>query len=129
MADHAVSDAVTIRVDRFQRWLPQLVNAVASIGGMTTTELVAPGRVGWNVRLRAAIILAAVDVFGKGPTEIGRALGGRNHGAIIHAYQAAKRLMERDVEFQRIAQLADATAREIAGNAPALVAIEPERAP
>jgi hypothetical protein len=125
MADHAISDAVTIRVDRFRHWLPQLVAATAEIGGMDTTELVAPCRIGWNVKLRAAVILAAVDVFGKSWSEIGRALGGRNHATMIHAYKAAERLAEHDAEFRKLSTLIFAVAREIARRPTLTVEIEP----
>jgi hypothetical protein len=126
MADHAISDTVTIRVDRFRRWLPQLVAATAEIGCMDVTELVAPCRIGWNVKLRGAIILAAVDVFGKSWSEIGRALGGRNHATMSHAYKTAERLAQHDAEFRKLSQLILAVAREIARRPAMTVEIEPE---
>lgn len=126
MADHAIDGIVTIRVDRFRRWLPQLVTATAEIGGIDANELVAPGRIGWKVKLRSAIILAAVDVFGKSWSEIGRALGGRNHGTMIDAYKAATRLAEHVAEFRKLSQLIQSVAREIAHRPALTVEIEPE---
>lgn len=115
MADHAVSDIVTLRVERLRRWLPQLVNAVAAIGGLTPAELVAPGRTGWPVRLRAAIAIAAVDVMHKKWAEIGRALGGRNHGSIITAYHHGQKRLQSDPEFRQLTDRVVAIARAIAG--------------
>lgn len=129
MAVPAMTDIVTIRVDRFRRWLPQLVAATAAIGGVEPAALVAPGRTGWNVTLRYAIILAAVDVFGKGWSEIARALGGRNHGAMLHGYRAAQRLATRDAEFQKLALLVRSVAHTIANGAPSRIDTQPEPGP
>lgn len=125
MAHDAVTDVVTIRADRFKRWLPQLIAAVAEIGGMDPVELVGPHRAGWSVTLRAAIVLAAIDVMDKQRAEIGRALGGRNHSTIMNAYDHARRRMGDDAEFRQLATLILAIARAIAGTEVAPPEVQP----
>ena len=107
--------------------MPQLVAAVAQIGGIDLARLIGPGRTGWPVTLRAAIIIAAVDVMKKGWNEIGRALGGRNHASIITAYRTAQRRLVVDGEFRRLVVQVLAIARAIVGTEPAMPRIERER--
>ncbi|MBN8844817.1 MAG: hypothetical protein J0H88_16370 [Sphingomonadales bacterium] len=121
-----LTDVVIIRADRFKHWLPQLVDAVAAIGGITPEQLVAPGKMGWAVRLRAAFTIAAVDVMEKKWAEIARAMGGRNHGSMINAYAYAQRRMETDPEFRQLVNLVLAIARAIVGQQVAPPVIEPE---
>ncbi len=126
MAHDAVTAVVTIRAERFNRWLPQLVAAVAEVGGMDAAQLVAPGRTAWPVTLRAAIVLAAIDVMGKKYADVARALGGRNHGSIINAYDCARRRLDIDAEFRQLATLVLAIARAIAGKEVAAPEVQPE---
>ena len=126
MRESALSDIVTIRIDRFKRWLPRLINAVAEIGGVDPAALVGPGRTGWPVLLRAALTLAAVDVMEKSLAEVGRQLGGRDHTTIICAYKKAQKKMATDAEFRQLAALILAVARTIAGKDTAPPEIEPE---
>lgn len=117
MADHAIDGVVTVRVERFRQWVPQLVDAVARIGGIDTATLIAPGRAGLPVTLRAAIVLAAHDVLGKGWSDIGRALH-RTHGGVQRTYARARHRLTGDHEFQQLARRVFLIAHAIAGTEP-----------
>lgn len=121
MADHAIDGVVTIHIDRFRQWVPQLVEGVARIGGIDAAKLIAPGNAGLPVTLRAAIVLAAYDVLGKGWADIGRALR-RSHGGMQRTYARAAQRLGHDPEFQQLARRVFAIAHAIAGT-------EPEPAP
>lgn len=117
MADHAIEGVVTIHVDRFRQWVPQLVDAVARIGGIDTATLIAPGCAGLPVTLRAAIVLAAHDVLGKGWSDIGRALH-RTHGGASRTYVRAQHRLAGDREFQQLMRRVFRIAHAIAGTDP-----------
>jgi len=121
-----VTEAVTLRVHRFHRWMPQLVAAAAEIGGTDPAILVGPGRAPWAVTLRDAIVVAAVDVFEKNWSAIARDLGGRNHAAIICSYNRGKLRLGTDGEFRQLLPLILAIARAIKGAEPAVVDVEPQ---
>lgn len=128
MREAPVTEAITIRVHRFRRWMPQLVAAVAEIGGIEPATLIGPGRVGWPQTLRAAIVLAAVDVFEKSWSDIGRDLGGRHHGGVQHAYECARKRLETDGEFRQLVPLVLAIARAIMNAETTAADVEPELA-
>lgn len=117
MADHAIDGVVTIHIDRFRQWVPQLIDAIARIGGVDTTTLLAPGRAGLPATLRAAVILAAYDVLGKGWSDIGRSLR-RSHGGVQRCYARARQRLGHDREFQQLARRAFGIAHVIAGTEP-----------
>lgn len=110
---------VTLRVNRFARWMPQLIAAVAAIGGIEA-EAVERGfeRERWAGKLRAATVIAAADEMGRSWAGIGRALGDRHYATIISIYRYGQKRMRRDDEFRSLVWQARLAARAIAGRAP-----------
>lgn len=121
MAIAPVTGVVTIRVDVFARWLPQLVRATATVGDVSPEALVGPVRTKWIVMLRQALALAARDVMHKPYEDIAKELGGRDHSSIVHAYQRAVRRLRDDGEFRQLATVISAIARTIANREPQIV--------
>lgn len=117
---------VTIRVDRFRLWLPQLVHAIAMVGDVTPEALAGPVRTRILVMLRQACAFAARDGMAKSYAEIGHALGGRDHSTLTHAYQRAQERIRADGEFRQLATVALAIARTIATGELTVAEVEPE---
>lgn len=80
------------------------MRAVAEMGCIEPEQLIAEKRKrGWPGMLRYALILAATDILEKSQAEIGRALGGRNHGTIAVVYKYAQARYAEDAEFRKVA--------------------------
>lgn len=126
MAVAPVTESVTIRVERFRRHLPQLIAALAALGDTTPEALLGPSRAMWLVELRRAYAIAARDVMQKSWPQIARALGRGEHTGTRHSYVVGREQMTNDPEFCRLAGLALAIAREIAGRPQPDLHIEPE---
>lgn len=126
MAHHAIVETVTIRVDRFKPWLPQLVNATAAVGGVAPEALVGPSRCKPLVRLRQAYALAARDVLEKSFPQIARAMGRADHTSLWHSYENGREHFAKDPEFNQLASVLLGIAREISRSPIVTIEIEPE---
>lgn len=126
MADHAISDTITIRVRPFQWWLPQIVRAVAAVGGIAPEVLMGPTQAKRIVTLRQIYALAARDVAQKSFQEISRGLGRRDHTSCRLSYLNARERFAEDAEFRQIATVVLDIARMITARPAEAIAIEPE---
>lgn len=126
MAHDAVTDVVTIRVRPFQRWLPQLLNAVAVIGDVAPEQLAGPRRTKAYFTLRQAYALAARDTMHKSFEEIGLSLGRTEHTSARYAYLNGQQRLTNDPEFRQLARLVGDVAKVIATGAAPTVEVEPE---
>lgn len=126
MADHAIVDTITIRVRPFQWWLPQLVAAVAEIGGAAPEVLRGPTQTKRIVTLRQLYALAARDVMRKSFQEISRGLGRLDHTTSRQSYLNARERFAEDAEFRQIATVILDIARVITSRPTEPIAVEPE---
>ncbi len=126
MAHDAVTDVVTIRVRPFQRWLPQLLNAVAVIGDIAPEQLSGARRTKAYFTLRQAYTLAARDTMRKSFEEIAQSLGRREHTSARYAYLNGQQRIASDPEFRQLARLVGDVAKVIATGVAPAVEVEPE---
>lgn len=126
MAVAPVTETVTIRVERFRRWLPQLIAATAAVGETTPEAMLGPSRRMWLVELRRAYAVAARDVMHKSWPQISRALGRGEHTGTRFSYFVAHEQVKTDPEFRHLVDLVLAIAREIAGRPQPTLDVEPE---
>lgn len=128
MSGLALSDVITLRVDRFKWWLPQLLQAVAQIGDVTPEALAGPSRSGPFVTLRQAFAVAAREEMGKSFPQISRAMGRCDHTTALQAHRFGLKRCERDAEFRQLVGVVRGVARTIARGELAIAEIEPELA-
>lgn len=121
-----MSNIVTIRIDRFNRHLPQLVSAIATVGDVTLQALASRSQDKWLVALRQAIAIAAHEVLDKAYNEIARELGRRDSKTVWFACSRARSRCDTDSEFRQLVDVTRAIARAIAGREPPGPDIEPE---
>lgn len=124
MADHAI----TIRVERFRAWLPQLAQAVEIMGEVEPGAMSDARSDRTITRLRQAYVLAARDVFAKPFGQIARAIGRCDHTGARYSYRNAQRRINDDPEFRQFANVVHAIARAIAAQPAPSVEVEPELA-
>jgi chromosomal replication initiation ATPase DnaA len=126
MSGPPLTDVITLRVDRFKHWLPQLVNAVAQIGDTAPERLIGPSKAPSLVTLRHAFMVAAREEMAKSYPLIGRTLGGRDHSTVQYGYRAARQRCESDPEFRQLVGVVRSVARVIAHRELTVVEMEPE---
>jgi chromosomal replication initiation ATPase DnaA len=128
MREPALNDVITITVRPWQRWLPQLLQAVADVAGVAVEKIAGPGQVKTFVTLRQIYVLAARDIMEKPYREISRSLGRADQTSARLCYLRARERFSDDREFQQLATLILAIAREITNREAPSIQIEPELA-
>lgn len=121
-----MSNIVSIRIDRFNRHLPQLVSAIATVGDVSLQALASRSQDNWLVALRQAIAIAAHDVLGKSYHDIACELGERDRKTLWLASNRARSRCDTDSEFRQLVDVTRAIARAIAGRDLSGPDVEPE---
>lgn len=99
----AMTEALlALRVRTFKDFL----KAAAKIFDVPVTEILGPGRTAEIVRARHAAAYVARTVIKKSFPSIGRALGGRDHTTILHAFKSVQKKIDEQTDPQFLAHLA-----------------------
>lgn len=80
-----------------------LVHHASDLTGIPVEDLTGPMRFGWLARIRHAIVMVASE-YPISTTQIGKAMGGRDHSTVINSRKRGAALIDRDKDFARLVE-------------------------
>jgi chromosomal replication initiation ATPase DnaA len=96
-------EALTARIERLERnafgIIADLIGEAARRSGFSVAEVRGRRRTAHLNTVRFAIAWVAAAKWGRSPTDIGRALGGRDHTTILNALASANLKRQVDAKF------------------------------
>ena len=118
---------ITITLEPFARWLPQLAEAAAIASDIAPTDLRRKRTHNRKVSAaRHAFAHAARTVLGKSYPEIAEYMGIRHHSAVMTACRTALSRREIDPEFRQLSDLIVAIAQQLVRREPPQLQIQKE---
>lgn len=98
----ATATPVIVLPRRADRAIADLIAQVAFETGVSAARIIGKGQAAPDVRARTAVCWGAIELLGRGYSEIGRVLGNRDHSTIRAASHRAARWLLRDPAFVRL---------------------------
>lgn len=109
---------VTITLQPFRRWLPQLAEAVASVCEIRVEDLTLRRQKSRSIKAaRQLFIFAAREVLGKSYFEIAEYIGCSCHSSAIAGHHVAADRRKNDAEFRQMSDLVNAIAAQLVDRA------------